>query len=444
MNILTEKSSTTLKGTVWRKTCFLSEFSEKAASAACLMGWLHDRALVPDPTFGGIVLRITLRDCSGLRDFVVTTKPFIDLLSTLEYESVIAIKVLGKEILDVKILARAKPAIFSPKVITDFSTIDLVVHRPLAIRTERMKAVLRVQDQIFTSARQFFHKEGFCELRPPILSPATDPGIRGAIGADVNFYGKKYKITTSMILYKQMAICSLEKVYAFSPNVRLEPVKTRQTGRHLAEFCQIDVEQAFINYHDAMALAERLLVAILSDVKNNCQKELKLLERSLTIPTRPFKKLTFQEALNILSKAGFKQLQQRKELPWEAEKMLSNTFDEPFWVTEFPYGSRGFYDRQDPNRPAVLRDFDLLYPAGFGEAISGSEREYLYPRVKKRMLEQGLPLDEYSWYLDMLQHGVPPSAGFGLGLERLTRYICGLENIWEATAFPKVPGVHSP
>ncbi len=443
MNILTEKSST-LKGTDWRKTCFVSEFSEKAAEAACLMGWLHDRTLVPDPTFGGIILKMTLRDCSGLREFVVTTKPFIDLLSTLEYESVVAIKVLGKEVLDVKVLARAKPAIFSPKVITDFSAIDLVVHRPLAIRTERMKAILRVQDRIFISARQFFQEEGFYELRPPILSPATDPGIRGAIAADVNFYGKNYKITTSMILYKQMAICSLEKVYAFSPNVRLEPTRTQLTGRHLAEFCQIDVEQAFIDYHDAMALAERLLVAILSDVKSNCQKELKLLERSLTIPARPFKQLTYQEALNILIEIGFKQLQPRKELPWEAEKMLSNTFNEPFWVTEYPYGSRGFYDRQDPKRPAFLRDFDLLYPAGFGEAISGSEREYLYPRVKKRMLEQGLSLDEYSWYLEMLQQGVPPSAGFGLGLERLTRYICGLEKIWEATAFPKVPGVYSP
>jgi len=408
------------------------------------MGWLHDRQLGPDARFGCIVLRLSLRDCTGIRDFYVQKKPQIDILSTVERESVIAIKALGNEIHDVKILARAKHLRTPPCAISDYSSLELVKQRPSALRTEKMKAVLRIQNQIFSSVRKFFEKEGFCELRPPIIGPATDPGIRGATITEIDFYGKKYKLTTSMILYKQMAICSLEKIYAFSPNIRLEDPAAQETGRHLAEFCQIDVEQAFIDYHQAMTLGERLLIAVFSAVNEHCQKELSLLRRELSIPERPFPKITYQEALEQLRDLGFKELSSRKEIPWKAEKALSEAFDEPFWIINYPYGSRGFYDRQDPINPALLKDFDLMYPDGFGEAISGSEREFLYKHVKRRMVEQGLSLKDYQWYLEMLQMGVPPSAGFGLGLERLTRYICGLEKIWEAAAFPKVPGIHSP
>ena len=123
---------------------------------------------------------------------------------------------------------------------------------------------------------------------------------------------------------------------------------------------------------------------------------------------------------------------------------IDGVFDEPFWLYDYPLTARGFYDREDPEQPGFLRDFDLLYPEGFGEAISGGEREYQLERVLARMKARGEDPRDYGWYLEMLKEGVTPSAGFGIGVERLTRYICGLENIWEALPFPKVPGVVSP
>ncbi len=106
--------------------------------------------------------------------------------------------------------------------------------------------------------------------------------------------------------------------------------------------------------------------------------------------------------------------------------------------------ARGFYDREDPDRPGVLRDFDLVYPEGFGEAISGGEREFQLERVLARIRSNGEDPGAYGWYLEMLGEGVPPSAGLGIGVERLTRFVCGLEKIWEAVPFPKVPGIVSP
>nr|NIQ07610.1 hypothetical protein [Candidatus Korarchaeota archaeon] len=123
---------------------------------------------------------------------------------------------------------------------------------------------------------------------------------------------------------------------------------------------------------------------------------------------------------------------------------LSAMHQKPLFVYDYPLIARGFYDREDPNRPGILRDFDMLYPEGFGEAISGGERENTYEGVLKRMKLTGEDPEKYGWYLQMLKEGVPFSVGFGIGVERLTRWICGLKTIWEAVPFPKVPGVASP
>ncbi|MBD3192142.1 MAG: hypothetical protein GF308_15975 [Candidatus Heimdallarchaeota archaeon] len=445
MNVLTNPQTPTIVEKLdWRKTCFVSEFLEERKQEACLMGWLHDLLKSPETDFHPYSVKLIFRDSTGVINFQIIDPELIEELSTLERESVIALKIVGKKIKAVKVLAKAKQPPILPGAITDYSSIDLVINRPYALRSEKMKAVLRIQNRIFAATRIFFEKEGFYELRPPIIAPATDPGIRGATTGEFDFYGKTYKLTTSMILYKQMAICSLEKIYAFAPNVRLESPEAQRTGRHLAEFCQIDVEQAFANYTEAMSLGEKLLITIIEEVKKHCKEELALLKRKIFVPKRPFIKMTHNKAIERLQELGFKDLQANQEIPWEAEKRLSEEFDQPFWITDYPYGSRGFYDQQNPENPDYLKDFDLLYPRGFGEAISGSEREFHYETVKRKMQEQGLSLTEYNWYLEMLQRGVPPSAGFGLGMERLTRYLCGLEKIWEAAAFPKVPGVYSP
>jgi asparaginyl-tRNA synthetase len=319
----------------------------------------------------------------------------------------------------------------------------LLGERYRRIREPGMRSVLRVQDEVLSALRDFLRNSGFLEILAPIIGPVTDPGIRGARQATVDFYGHPFKIMSSMILYKQMAVSSLGRVFALSPNVRLEPSESLFTGRHLSEFRQLDLEVAGASYKEVMAVGERMVSQVIDRVARACPEELDLLGRELRAPSTPFERVSHSEAVEMLRAEGF-DLDPGQEIPWEAEERLSRMHGEPLWIYDYPMTARGFYDLEDPERPGVLRDFDLIYPEGFGEAISGGEREYRYDRVMARITANGESPGAYGWYLDMLRDGIGPSAGFGIGIERLTKYICGLENIWEAVPFPKVPGVFSP
>ncbi|MEM0360329.1 MAG: amino acid--tRNA ligase-related protein [Candidatus Diapherotrites archaeon] len=176
-------------------------------------------------------------------------------------------------------------------------------------------------------------------------------------------------------------------------------------------------------------------------MKKECKQELKLLERKLKVPKTPFKRISHSEALLLAEESGTKN-DALKELDWNAEKFLSEKLGGFFWIYDFPPKSRGFYDRKSEN--GLLVDFDLIYPEGFGESISGSEREFIPEKVKARMIETNLNPEHFNWYFEMLEAGVPPSAGFGMGIERFIRFLCGLDYVWQAASFPKVPGIHSP
>ncbi len=325
----------------------------------------------------------------------------------------------------------------------DLSSLELLPKSYITIRHPKMKKILRIQATICMAAREYLNSLGFIELLPPIIGPVTDPGIRGAKQVTFNYYGREYKVMSSAILYKQMAIASLGKVYFFSPNIRLEPLDSIKTGRHLVEFVQIDVEEANASYHDAMNVAEGLLVHVIKRILEEHEDDLKDLGRELKVPSRPFKRMTHREAVDLLKSQGFN-VSYNAEIPWEAEEALSRMHDEPFFVYDYPRGARGFYDREDPEKPNILRDFDLMYPEGYGEAASGAEREYEVEKVVARMRATGENPAKYGWYIEMLKYGIPPSAGFGIGVERLTRYICGLKTVWEARPYPKVAGIYSP
>ncbi len=319
-------------------------------------------------------------------------------------------------------------------------SIEFVEKRHLSFRHPLTKLALKVQSEACFYLGKFLRSEGFVELRPPIISPCTDPGIRGAKHAVIDFYGKKYKVTASMIMHKQLAITAFDKIFAFSPNVRLEPLETVKTLRHLVEFTQLDLEAAHYKKDQIMRLAERMLRYTIARVKKSCKEQLEELGRKLKVPKIPFKEISYAKAVDMLASEGF-EVPFGKEISWDAEKFLSEKAKGFLWITDYPIGSRGFYDKRGEK---FLIDFDLLYPEGFGEAISGSEREYELEKVKRNMREAGLDLSEYSWYLELLEHGIPSSAGFGLGIERFTRYLCGLKAVWQAAAFPKVAGVYSP
>ena len=306
-------------------------------------------------------------------------------------------------------------------------------------RLSKMRDVLKVQDAITRAARKSLEKQGFLEIIPPVISPATDPGLRGAKRFDIDFYGKHYKLTGSMIMHKIIGASALGKVYAFSPCLRREKPEKAKTGRHLVEFWQIDVEMPG-SKEESMEVAEQLLFDVIKEIKQTRAEELDRIGSELAVPTLPLKRITHDEAVKMARELGF-EASEEEEIPHEAERAISIEVGEPFFIVDYPRGSRGFYDKIDTQDSKKLLSFDLIYPHGFGEALSGSEREYDAELVKKKLAEGGEDPAAYSWFTGLLeQKKIKATAGFGFGLERMTRYVCGLESVEQATPFPKMPG----
>jgi asparaginyl-tRNA synthetase len=308
-------------------------------------------------------------------------------------------------------------------------------------------AVLSIQSRMLAATRSFLCQHGFTEVLLPIVGPVTDPGARGAKQVDIDYYGHRYKLMTSAILYKQASLTMFDKIYCIAPNVRLEPLDTTVTSRHLAEFHQIDVEMAGASRDQAMRLVEELVSYVAAKVLSELPDEFERLGRDTAALARlgegPFGRRTHAESVAALRELGHPQ-NPDAEIDWAGEAMLSRLESRPFFLTDYPKGSRGFYDRENPQRPGFLRNFDLIAAEGYGELCSGSEREHDYAAIVARMRETGENPAKYGWYLDMVREGIPASAGFGIGVERLTRYIAGLDSVWQATAYPKIPGAVSP
>ncbi|MGB0652847.1 MAG: asparagine synthetase A [Thermoplasmatota archaeon] len=313
-------------------------------------------------------------------------------------------------------------------------------HRLASARGRRM---LHVQAGILRHVRAVLDEAACLEALPPIMGPVTDPGTRGAKQGTVDYYGERYKLMSSAILYKQLLLWGTERAYLVAPCIRLEPHETAGTGRHLTEFFQVDVELRDGRLEDAVDLAEHLIREVVGRIWETHADDLEALGAPHWDLARPFVRLTHAEAVARLAELGY-EMPPHAEIPWEGEKILSAASDVPVIIQRYPRGSRGFYDREDPDEPGILLDFDVLYPGGFGEAVSGAEREHDLGRVVGRMREAGEDVRKYGWYLEMLRDGCPASAGFGIGVERLTRFVCGFDSVTDARPYPKVAGQVSP
>lgn len=286
--------------------------------------------------------------------------------------------------------------------------------------------IIIIQSEIRKAMGDFLRSEGFIEISPVVISPITDPLCHNMGKAEIEYNGVKYQLTKSMIFHKQMAVIAQDKIFTFSPNIRFEPVELANTGRHLIEFSQLDMEIKNASRDELIDIGERLLVSVLEYVTTSCKLELEMLDRELSIPSRPFEIIKHEHA--------------RKEYGDDFEVVMSRTHKEPFWIIDIPIEEREFYDREYDMKKGLLKDMDLIYPEGYGEALSGGEREHEYSRIISRMKRSGLTGHNFEWYIEFAKLGIPPSGGFGIGIERLTRFICGLKNINEATLFPKIPG----
>lgn len=320
---------------------------------------------------------------------------------------------------------------------------DFVENYAWFYRNPRFKKIILLQHVVLKLIRRFLNREGFIELQPPVIAPTSDPGLRGAKKLVTTLYGDVYELSSSLIMYKQISVGLFKKIFYVARNVREEPLDHIETGRHLVEFTQIDVEVAFASISDVMNLAERLIYYVLKRVRDDYSDLVESIGFRKEVPVwkPPFPKLTYDEALVLAFKKGY-EVKWGRELPFVVESLVADEYGSPVWVTNFPTVARGFYYLEKRGDDRYNEDFNLLLPGGLGEVVDGGSREYRYEKLIEKIRRiHGEDVAKYEWFLKYIKEGaIPPSSGWGLGLERFIKFITGCRHIGYVTYPPRLPG----
>jgi len=313
----------------------------------------------------------------------------------------------------------------------------LLDRRHLWLRSPRQQAILRVRDEVCRACRDFFQERGFVLVDTPILTPTSCEGTTSLFETDYLDRGKAY-LSQSGQLYLEAAAMALGRVYCFGPTFRAEKSKTR---RHLTEFWMVEAEAAFFNLEDVMALAEDLVRHVVARVLERQEGQLRLLERDTgplaEVVAGPFPRLSYTEALECLKEQG-------KEIPWgedlggDEETVLSQMFQRPVLVHRYPREAKAFYMEPDPADPRLALCVDMLAPEGYGEIVGGSQRLDDLETLLASLATHNLPREPLEWYLDLRRYGSVPHGGFGLGIERVVAWLCGLHHVRETIPFPRL------
>lgn len=311
----------------------------------------------------------------------------------------------------------------------------LLGNRHLWLRSRRPHAILRIRHRFVKAIRDFFDNDGFTLMDTPIFTPSACEGTTTLFETD--YFEEKAYLTQSGQLYGEAGAMAFGKVYCFGPTFRAEKSKTR---RHLTEFWMVEPEVAFNDLNDNMVLAERFLEYTIQAVLKDCAADLAVLERDTTKLQNvkaPFPRITYTEAVKKLNELG---------IPFEwggdfgapEETAVAQLYDKPLFIHRFPAAIKAFYMKPDPADPKCALGVDCIAPEGYGEIIGGGQREEDIELLRARLKEHGLKEDDFSWYLDLRRYGSVPHSGFGLGLERTVSWICGIDHLREAAAFPRM------
>src|SRR5512138_288238 len=353
---------------------------------------------------------------------------------------------LGFE-LDVRSLdVVARPAREYPIGHKEHGVAFLMEQRHLWLRSQRQQVILRVRHTVEKAIRDFFDERGFTLVDAPIFTPAACEGTSTLFEVPYFDLGKAY-LTQSGQLYMEAAAMALGKVYCFGPTFRAEKSKTR---RHLTEFWMLEPEVAFCDLDGLMELEEGMISYIVQSVLRDCSAELKFLGRDVSKLENiqsPFPRLSYDDAAKLLIDLYEKETDpEKKELlkfewgmdfgaPHETE--ITQRYDKPVFVYGYPSAVKAFYMEPWPGRPEVCKSVDLLAPEGYGEICGGSERISDHDLLLKRIHDQNMPEEAFKWYLELRKYGSVPHSGFGMGVERVTAWLCGIEHVREAIPFPR-------
>jgi len=333
------------------------------------------------------------------------------------------------DVKDVKIISEAIDYPITPK---EHGTHFLMENRHLWLRSLKQKAILKIRHRIIKSVRDFFDNHGFTLVDAPIFTPNACEGTTNLF--ETTYFDTKAYLTQSGQLYMEAAAMAVGKAYCFGPTFRAEKSKTR---RHLTEFWMVEPEVAFIDIYEDMDLAEEFVEYIVHQVLEHNREDLEVLERDISKlekVNRPFARISYDEAIEILHKKG-------NDTPWgedfggDEETLISEEFDRPVMIHHYPMAVKAFYMKQDGDKAACV---DMIAPEGYGEIIGGGQREEDLDKLKAKIKEQGLKEEVFDWYLDVRKYGSVPHAGFGLGIERTVAWICGLPHVRETIPFPRL------
>ena len=407
-----------------------------------LRGWLHNRRS------SGRIHFLTIRDGTGFIQAVMSKAAVgADVFRQADHlgqETAVRIRGMvradarapgGYEI-DVAQLEQVGPSQDYPITPKEHGVEYLLDRRHLWLRSERQQAILRIRHEVIDCIRTFFNERGFVLVDTPILTPAACEGTSTLFPVPYFDTATAY-LTQSGQLYNEANAMALGRVYCFGPTFRAEKSKTR---RHLTEFWMVEPEMAYAALDDVIALAEELVAAVIGRVLAKRRRELAVLERDTAPLERvrtPFPRVSYDEAVEILRNRG---------LPFEPggdfgspdETALAEHFDQPVIVHRFPAAAKAFYMKADPERPEASLSVDVLAPEGYGEIIGGGQREDDYDVLCERVRAHDLPAEAFSWYLDLRRYGSVPHGGFGMGVERVVAWMCGLAHVREAIPYPRM------
>ena len=429
---------------------YISELGEHVGHKVHIRGWLAQKRS------SGKIKFLILRDGTGYVQCVAFVKDvspeLFERCGRLPLESSLAVSgtlrkdqrsVGGHElsIEQLDVIHEAEEYPIQPK---QHGVEFLFDQRHLYLRSRTPQAVLRVRHEAVQACRDFFYERGFVHIDSPILTPAACEGTTTLFETD--YFGSKAYLAQSGQLYLEPACMAFGRVYCFGPTFRAEKSKTR---RHLTEFWMIEPEVAFLELDGLLVLAEEFVSYIVGRVLERCVEPLRFLQRERSVLEAicpPFPRLTYDEAADFLTtpeaqaemrEAGAPPLVPGSDFGALDETLLTRRHNRPVMVTHWPAEIKAFYMQPAAGDPSKVLCMDMLAPEGYGEIIGGSQRIHEHDLLLDRIREHDLPTEAFQWYLDVRKYGSVPHSGFGMGIERLVTWLCGISHLRESIPYPR-------
>ncbi|MBN1286165.1 MAG: asparagine--tRNA ligase [Anaerolineae bacterium] len=432
----------------------IAEFANHVGQEVTVRGWLYNK------TGKGRLQFLQVRDGSGIAQCVIFEKDVapevFEAAKSITQESSLAVTGVVRQddrapgvpggyelgVAALSIIQTAEPYPIQPK---EHGVEFLEDNRHLWVRSSRQWAILRVRATLIKIIRDWLDGHGYLLVDTPIISANAGEESSTLFGLD--FFGEQAYLAQTGQLYNEANIMSFGKVYCFGPTFRAEKSKTR---RHLAEFWMVEPEMAFFDLDDLMAMEEQFVSSVIQTALTERRVELEYLERDtsrLQKITPPFPRISYDEALALLAEIRENTDDPEQKallaLEWGSdfgsphETAIAESFEKPVFVYHYPTACKAFYMTPVAGRPEVCRSVDLLAPEGYGEITGGSERIHDLAILEERVKEIGIDPAAYNWYLDLRRYGTVPHAGFGLGVERLVAWVCGLPHVRETVPYAR-------